>query len=116
VLRQPVPAEGTATPNFFAQFLERPLERYTVSAIGTDTTAGGEITDVVRLVPKVRGMPFREAVIALSRSDSLPRRLALVEESGQRRTLVLEKTALNQPVPPAELRFTPQRGTRVVSP
>jgi outer membrane lipoprotein carrier protein len=114
VIRQPVPTSGANTPNFFAQFLERPLERYAVGMVGADTVAG-TVTDVVRLIPRVGGLGFREAVIALARRDSLPRRILLVEDT-QRRTIVLDDAEPNGSVPAAELRFTPGRGTRVVTP
>jgi outer membrane lipoprotein carrier protein len=115
VIRQPVPTSGATTPNFFAQFLERPMERYKVSVAGVDTVAG-EVTDVVKLVPRTEEIPFIEAVIALARSDSLPRRLSLREQSGQERVIFLESPRANAAIPAAELRFTPPRGTQVVTP
>ncbi len=115
VIRQPVPAAGPNTPNLFSQFVDRPLERYRATYQGADTAAG-EPVDVIRLVPRTADLPFREAVLALSRRTGWLRRLALVEESGQRRLLVFERLTLNQAIAPAELRFVPPRGVKVVSP
>jgi outer membrane lipoprotein carrier protein len=115
VIRQAVPQAGAATPNLFAQFVERPLERYQATSAGADTVAG-EAVDLVTLVPKVAGLPFRRVTIAVSRRTGLLRRLAITEESGQRRTLVLTSLTPNAPVPPREVRFEVPRGVKVVSP
>jgi outer membrane lipoprotein carrier protein len=115
VIRQPVPQAGAATPNLFAQFVDRPLERYDATYAGRDTVAGDPV-DLVALVPKVEGLPFRRVTIAVSRETGLLRRLAIVEDSGQRRTLVLTAVAPNAPVLPAEVRFEVPRGVKVVTP
>jgi outer membrane lipoprotein carrier protein len=115
VIRQPIPASGTATPNLFAQFVHRPLERYDATYVGTDSVAG-TLADRVRLIPRIEGIPFRQAVIAVSRRDGIMRRVALVEESGQRRTLVFDSVEINRPIPAAELVFRPPDGTRIVTP
>ena len=114
VIRQPIPTAGANTPNLFAQFVNHPLERYRATYVGADTVAG-EPVDVVRLVPRSPDMPFTQAELAIARSDGWPRRLSLVEESGQHRVLVFEAPAVDQGVPPAELRFTVPKGTKVVS-
>jgi outer membrane lipoprotein carrier protein len=115
VIRQPVPQAGAATPNLFAQFVDRPLERYDATSAGEDTVAGDPV-DLVTLVPKVEGLPFRRVTIAVSRESGLLRRLMIVEDSGQRRTLVLTAVAPNAPVLPAEVRFDVPRGVKVVTP
>lgn len=115
VIRQPIPAAGTTTPNLFAQFVDRPRERYVATYLRADTI-GGEPVDLVRLVPRVEGLPFRQAVIALSQRDGWPRRLDLVEESGQRRELVFQTPVVNREIPRAELTFVVPRGTKVVTP
>lgn len=115
VIRQPIPATGASTPNLMAQFVERPLERYTAALLGADSLAG-EAVDVVRLIPTRPGLGFREAEIAVARSDGLLRRIALVEDSGQRRRIVLHAIRTNRRVPPAEVAFEVPKGTRVVTP
>jgi outer membrane lipoprotein carrier protein len=115
VIRQPVPQAGAASPNLFAQFVDRPLERYQATMAGTDTVAGDPV-DLVTLVPTVADLPFRRVTIAVSRATGLLRRLAIVEESGQRRTLVLTSLSPNAAVPSAEVRFAVPRGVKVVSP
>jgi outer membrane lipoprotein carrier protein len=114
VIRQPVPTSGAATPNLFAQFVERPLERYTATYAGRDTVAG-EAVDLVTLVPKTEGLGFRGATIAISERTGWIRRLAIIEESGQRRTLVLTTIVPNADVPAAEVRFSPPSGVKIVS-
>ena len=115
VIRQPIPTSGANTPNLFAQFVDQPLERYRASYVGSDTVAA-EPVDLVRLVPKGNDVPFREAVIGISRRDGWMRRLSLVEESGQRRVLTFQRLDINQLIPPGELRFSVPRGTRVITP
>ncbi len=113
VIRSEIPAHGATTPNLMAEFVERPLERYDAVYVGADTVVA-ETVDVIRLTPKVEGLPFREAVIAISRSDGLLRRIAIREESGQRRTIVLERIQVNVLVPESELTFDVPNGVRVV--
>lgn len=115
VIRQPIPASGATTPNLFAQFIDRPLERYRALYLGREDL-GGEGVDVVRLVPRESQMPFREAVLSLAVSDGWPRRLQLVEPSGQRRELIFSKPWVNIPIESQELSFTPPKGVRVVTP
>jgi outer membrane lipoprotein carrier protein len=114
VIRQPIPKAGANTPNLFAQFVDHPLERYRATYLGADTV-GGEPVDVVRLVPRRPDLPFTRADLAIAQSDGWPRRLSLVEQSGQRRVLVFAPPTVNQGVPPAEVRFTVPKGTKVVT-
>jgi outer membrane lipoprotein carrier protein len=115
VIKQPVPAGGTSTPNLLAQFVERPLERYDASGVGVDTIHG-QVVDLVRLDPKADDTGFTEAVIAVGRRDGLLWRIALREETGQRRTLIFERIRTDLPIPDGEFSFVPPRGTRVVTP
>jgi outer membrane lipoprotein carrier protein len=113
VIRQPIPRAGSASPNLMAQFVDRPLERYTVTYGGQETVSGVAV-DVLRLTPRTDDLPFRSAEIAVARSDGLLRRIEVVERSGQRRTLVLHGIRHNEPIPPQEFRFEVPRGVRVV--
>jgi outer membrane lipoprotein carrier protein len=115
VIRQPIPTSGAATPNLFAQFVERPLERYEATWAGRDTVAG-EPVELVRLVPRVNGLGFRRATIAISERTGWIRRVAIVEDSGQLRTLVLTDVTPDAEVPAAEVAFTVPRGVKVVTP
>ncbi len=114
-IRQPIPMSGATTPNLFSQFIDRPLERYRASYLGREDL-GGETVEVVRLVPRGSEIPFREAVLSLAVSDGWPRRLQLVEPSGQRRELIFSKPWVNVPIDPQELSFAPPKGVRVVTP
>lgn len=116
VIRTAIPEAGPATPNLFAQFVDRPKERYDVTWLGTGTR-GGAVTDKLLLSPKpTAGLPFKEAVIYVGRSDGVIHGLELVEETGQRRVLVFNAIRLNQAVPDGELSFRAPRGVRVVVP
>jgi chaperone LolA len=115
VIRQPIPTGGTATPNLMAQFVERPLERYEATYAGTDTLQG-HVVDLVRLDPKRDDAGFTHAVIAVGRHDGLLWRIALREETGQRRTLVFERIRTNLTISRREFSFVPPRGTRVITP
>jgi outer membrane lipoprotein carrier protein len=115
VLRQPIPKGGAVTPNFFAQFLDRPLERYHATLVGKDTV-GGTSVDVIRLVPKFNDQPFSEAVIAIGRKDGLLRRVALKEESGQKRLIVLPAPQAGVTIAKEEFEFRTPKGVKVISP
>ncbi|MSR05768.1 MAG: outer membrane lipoprotein carrier protein LolA [Gemmatimonadetes bacterium] len=114
VIRQPIPRGGAQTPNFFAQFLDKPLERYRATLVGSDTVAGVTV-DVVKLIPKV-DQPFSEAVIAIARSDRMLRRVSLIEETGQKRVIVLQSVSAGVLIPEDEFKFRPGNGVKVVTP
>jgi len=114
VIRQPVPSGGMTSPNLMGQFADRPLERYDARYVGADTVAAVPV-DVVSLRPKVSGLGFRSAEVAIA-ADGLFRRISVVEDSGQRRTLVLDDIRTGVSIPAAELTFTPAPGVRVVTP
>jgi outer membrane lipoprotein carrier protein len=115
VIRQSIPSGGANTPNFLAQFVDRPLDRYRATLLGKDSI-GGAIVDVIRLVPKFDDQPFREATIAIARKDGLLRRVGLLEESGQRRSLVLSAIQTDAQIPDDEFRFRVPQGVKVVTP
>ncbi len=112
VIRQSIPEMGPATPNLFGQFVDNPLERYHATYVGVDSAAGYQVENV-RLVPRVDGIPFRSVVISLS-ADGMLRKVNIVEDSGQRRTLVFDSIVVNAPIPEDELIFRVPRGTRIV--
>ena len=115
VIRQPIPRSGTATPNLILQFVDRPMERYDATYEGTDSVAGDPV-DLVRLVPRVDGLGFRQATIAISTRTGLLRRVVLIEDSGQRRTLVFVEIEPDAAVPRRELTFVVPDGVRIVTP
>jgi len=114
VIRQPVPSGGMTSPNLMGQFADRPLERYDARYVGADTVDGTPV-DVVALRPREQGLGFRSAEVAIA-GDGLFRRISVVEDSGQLRTLVLEDIRTGVAIPAAEFRFTPGPGVRVVTP
>ncbi len=115
VIRQPIPRAGAITPNLVAQFVDRPLERYTATHVGVDTV-DGRVVDVFRLLPIRPVLPFQDAEIAIARPDALLRRIAFTEVSGQRRVIILRAIRTDVEIPPRELRFDVPSGTRVVEP
>jgi outer membrane lipoprotein carrier protein len=113
VIRTGIPSVGTTGPNLIAQFVERPRERYRARYVRADSLASGP-ADVVALVPRGSDLPYSEAVVWIDRKDGLLRRVEIVETSGQRRTLVFAKLAVNRGVPGREFIFSPPAGLRVV--
>jgi outer membrane lipoprotein carrier protein len=113
VIRTAIPSAGTTGPNLIGQFVERPRERYRARYLRADSV-GGRMTDVVALVPRADDLPYSEAVVWIDRDNGLVRRIEIEESSGQRRTLVLDKVAVNRGVPGREFTFSPPAGLRVV--
>ena len=115
VIRTTIPAASTSGgPNFIGQFVERPRERYRARYVRSDSLAG-RATDVVELVPKTDDLPYSKAVVWIDREDGLVRRIDIEETSGQHRTLLLAKLAVNRGVPGREFIFSPPAGLRVVN-
>jgi outer membrane lipoprotein carrier protein len=115
VIRTAIPEVGAATPNLFAQFVDNPRERYHVTRVDGTRTAGRDVHRL-RLVPKSEDLPFREATIHVDALDGMLRAIEVVEQSGQKRYLEFRDFIQNQPIPEAELMFTPPPGVRVVTP
>ncbi|MDH3459275.1 MAG: outer membrane lipoprotein carrier protein LolA, partial [Gemmatimonadota bacterium] len=113
VMRQAIPESGIATPNLMGQFAERTRERYVATYEGTETISGA-VTDVLRLVPRAAGLGFREAQIAVAREDGIIRRMVIVEDTRQQRTLEFHNIRLGVELPERELRFVVPAGVRVV--
>lgn len=100
-------------PNVVSWLLDRPAQRYDVKYVRADTIAG-RVADVIALSPKDPNMPFTEATLWLDRRDALPRRLEIIERSGSRRTLDLDRVRADPKLSPDVFRFTPPAGVRVV--
>ena len=115
VIRQPIPSRGSTTPNLLAQFVDRPLEHYLASYVGSDMV-GGHLVDVVRLVPRRDDDPFTLAEVAIARTTGFVRRLTVVEPAGQKRTILFHRIQMDLAIPDSELRFVVPEGTRVVVP
>lgn len=113
VIRTAIPGRGTTGPNLIGQFVEHPRERYTARYVRADSLTEGAV-DVIALVPKTADLPYSDATVWISRKDGLVRRIDITESSGQRRTIILQKLALNRGVATREFRFVPPAGSRVV--
>src|SRR5882762_10137063 len=113
VIRAAIPGTGTTGPNLIGQFVEHPRERYTARYVRGDSLAGGSV-DVIALTPRAADLPYSEATVWIAKQDGLIRRIQLVENSGQRRTITLNNLTVNKPIPAREFRFAPTSGVRVV--
>jgi chaperone LolA len=116
VIRTMIPGTGSTGPNLIGQFVEHPRERYTARYVRADSIDGAQV-DVITLTPRAGGandLPYSEATVWIAKQDGLIRRIEIVENSGQRRTIVLKNLTVNKPVPGREFRFAPTSGVRVV--
>ena len=113
VVRSAIPGTGTTGPNLIGQFVEHPRERYDARYVRADSLLDG-VVDVITLTPRSKDLAYSEATVWIARKDGLVRRIDIVETSGQRRTIILHKLAINQDVPAREFRFSPPAGSRVV--
>lgn len=113
VIRSAIPENGSSGPNLIGQFVEHPRERYTAYYVRADSLADGP-ADVIALTPKTQDYPYSEATVWIVKRDGLIRRIEIVENSGQRRTIILRNVLLNQAIGPREFRFSPTSGLRVV--
>jgi len=115
VIRSTIPGTGTTGPNLIGQFVEHPRERYTARYVRADSVDGLAV-DVIALTPR-RGatdLPYTDATVWIAKQDGLIRRIDIVENSGQRRTITLQHLTVNGAIAPREFRFSPTSGVRVV--
>jgi len=113
VIRSTIPGTGTTGPNLIGQFVEHPRERYTARYVRSDSVAGIAV-DVITLTPRPTDLPYSAATVWIAKQDRLIRRIEIVENSGQRRTITLKNLAVNTSIPAREFRFAPISGVRVV--
>jgi len=113
VIRTMIPGTGTTGPNLIGQFVEHPRERYTARYVRADSLPDGAV-DVVALTPRAQDLPYSEATVWIAKQDGLVRRIDIVENTGQRRTITLQHLTVNGTIPTREFRFSPTSGVRVV--
>jgi outer membrane lipoprotein carrier protein len=113
VIRTTIPGTGSTGPNLIGQFVDHPRERYSARYVRADSIAGVPV-DIIALTPRVTDLPYSEATVWIAKQDGLIRRIEIVENSGQRRTITLRSLAVNKPVSAREFRFAPTSGVRVV--
>src|SRR2546422_2642246 len=113
VIRTTIPGTGTTGPNLIGQFVEHPRERYSARYVRTDTLAGGAVHGIA-LTPRAADLSYSEATVWIAKQDGLIRRIDIVENSGQRRTITLQHLTVNGAIPAREFRFSPTSGVRVV--
>jgi outer membrane lipoprotein carrier protein len=111
VIRMAQP-KGPGAPNLVAWLLDRPSQRYATRLVRSDTARGG--SDVVLLTPRDTTLPFREATVTFSRRDGLPRRIEIIELSGNQRTLVLSNVRSGRALSPSTFQFRVPSNVRVV--
>ncbi len=113
VIRTMIPGTGTTGPNLIGQFVEHPRERYTARYVRADSLPDGAV-DVVALTPRARDLPYSEATVWIAKQDGLVRRIDIIENTGQRRTISLQHLTVNGTIPTREFRFSQTSGVRVV--
>jgi len=109
----PGPGGGTSGPNLIGQFVEHSHERYSARFVRSDSTADG-LMDVITLTPRTEDLDYSSATVWIAKRDGLIRRIEIVENSGQRRTIILRAVTVNQTIATREFRFSPTSGLRVV--
>lgn len=114
VIRTTIPTTGTTGPNLIGQFVEHPRERYTARYVRSDSLADGGPVDVIALTSRGGDLPYSEATVWIAKRDGLVRRIEIVENSGQRRTISLRSLSVNRAIGAREFRFSPTSGVRVV--
>ncbi len=114
VVRATLTGKPGESPDFMAEFLDQPRQRFTVTYVRPDSV-GGRAADLISLAPKVPGnLPYRRVLVWVDRADSLVRRLEINEGSGGLRRLTFDRLRVNVPIPASTFRFTPPRGVRVI--
>lgn len=113
VIRTSIPGTGITGPNLIGQFVEHPRERYSARYLRADSLSK-EPVDVIELTPRATDLPYSKSTVWISKRDGLVRRIDIEETSGQQRTIVLQRIAVNRRVPAREFRFSPPAGSRVV--
>ncbi|HEX7119964.1 MAG TPA: outer-membrane lipoprotein carrier protein LolA [Longimicrobiales bacterium] len=112
VIRAPVGAAGAGGADLQAQFLGDPLERFTPRLEGTEPV-NGRRAYVLLLTPRV-ATGYRSLKVWIDAEDYLVRRFEMVEDSGVRRHIELERLELNPSIPDSLFRFAPPDGVRIV--
>jgi outer membrane lipoprotein carrier protein len=113
VIRTSIPGTGITGPNLIGQFVEHPRERYVARYLRADSLSK-EPVDVIELIPRATDLPYSKSTVWISKKDGLVRRIDIEETSGQQRSIVLQRVAVNRPVGAREFRFSPPAGSRVV--
>ena len=113
VIRSTIPGTGTTGPNLIGQFVEHPRDRYNARYVRTDSI-GDVAVEVIALTPRLTDLPYSTATVWIAKQDGLIRRIEIVENSGQRRTITLQNLTVNGAIPAREFRFGPTSGVRVV--
>jgi outer membrane lipoprotein carrier protein len=114
VIRTTIPTLGTTGPNLIGQFVEHPRERYTARYVRSDSMADAGPVDVIALTARGGDLPYSEATVWIAKRDGLVRRIEIVENSGQHRTISLRNLTVNRAIGAREFRFSPTSGVRVV--
>ena len=113
VIRTTIPGTGTTGPNLIGQFVEHPRERYSARYVRADSVGDARV-DVIALTPRAADLSYSAATVWIAQQDGLVRRIEIVENSGQRRTITLQHLSVNGAIPAREFRFSPTSGVRVV--
>ena len=107
-------ADSPGRHDFFREFLEDPAGKYSAEDGGTERVGGRECR-VVSLTPGT-GAAYRGARLWLDAENHLIRRLELLEESGNVRTVTLSNPDLSPALDPDLFTFEVPEGARVMGP
>lgn len=113
VIRMAMESDPVYGVNLLARILDRPVERYEITPLRSDTIGGRKVS-VVALVPRAANVNFVRAVLWLDGEEALPRRIELEESPGARRVLTLSRIRPNAVIPRDIFEFKVPRGVRIV--
>ncbi len=114
VVRANLTGKPGESPDFMAEFLDQPRQRFAVSYLRSDSV-GARPTDVLSLVPRQPGnLPYRRVLVWVDRADSLVRRIEINEGAGGLRRLTFDRVRTNVAVPASTFRYSPPKGVRVI--
>jgi outer membrane lipoprotein carrier protein len=113
VIRMAIPSDPVYGLNVVARILDRPTERYSIRWLRTGHT-GERTADVLEFIPRSADPLFSRAILWIDRQSALPLRMELDELTGMRRTLILSRIRVNQPVSRGDFTFEVPPGVRVV--
>jgi len=109
----PVERAG-GSPDFHAQFLARPAEKYRVRMDGQENVDGSATYRVV--LEPIQPAGFREAALWIDARNSLLRRVEIREENGSVNRISLRNIDLSATPAADTFRFDPPAGVEVLRP
>jgi len=113
VIKLPVDMPGAAQLDLTRRFLDKPMERYTVTPAGSAMIDGRRAT-AVTLVPRTPMLEFNRAVVWIDDADGLIRQFETTEASGLVRRIRFETLQVNTAIDASAFSFVPPRNARII--